>query len=116
MLETIQISPMSQKDTASCYNKSRKSIPSEGKVNNCTATMKLSLSIGHDGASSSTTNVTTADTIPSPNNYNWTPALYQHKLSQKNIHEANMQTPSTEASNKNAAEKSLDENNSASSS
>ncbi|CAL7947562.1 unnamed protein product [Xylocopa violacea] len=112
LLETIQFSPISQKDTASCFNKLRKNIPSERKSNSCTtANIKsATLSLGHDVPSSSTSSATT-DVIPSPKNYSWSPALYQHKHSQKNVLEA-MQASSNDTSNKCTAEKSLEETNS----
>ncbi|CAK9823289.1 E3 ubiquitin-protein ligase TRIM37 [Anthophora retusa] len=111
LLETFQLSPISQKDTASCFNKLRKSIPSEGKSNGCTTASHKSpvLSLGHDTPSSSTSSTT--DAIPSPNNYSWAPALYQHKHGQKNVLEATMQA-SNDCSNKCTAEKSLEETNS----
>ncbi|XP_076387093.1 uncharacterized protein LOC100879152 isoform X4 [Megachile rotundata] len=112
LLETIQLSPISQKDTASCFNKLRKNISSDGKNSGCTVTniKSTALSLGPDVPSSSTSNAT--DAIPSPNNYSWAPALYQHKHSQKNILEATMQMSSNDTSNKCTAEKSLEETNS----
>nr|XP_034182065.1 E3 ubiquitin-protein ligase TRIM37-like isoform X3 [Osmia lignaria] len=112
LLETIQLSPISQKDTASCFNKLRKNISPDGKSNGCTATSikSTALSLGPDVPSSSTSSTT--DAVPSPNNYSWAPALYQHKHSQKNILEATMQISSNDTSNKCTAEKSLEESNS----
>ncbi|XP_060812021.1 E3 ubiquitin-protein ligase TRIM37-like isoform X1 [Bombus pascuorum] len=113
LLETIQLSSMFQKDTASCFNKLRKNIPLEGKSNSCvTATIKsTALSLGHDVPLSSTSNAAT-DSIPSPNNYSWAPALYQHKHGQKNVLETTMPASSNDSSNKCTAEKSLEETNS----
>ncbi|XP_043253981.1 E3 ubiquitin-protein ligase TRIM37-like [Colletes gigas] len=115
LLETIQLYPISQKDTVGCFNKLRKNISSEGKGNSCaTATIKsAALSLSHDIASSSTSNAT--DAVPSPNNYSWAPALYQHKHSQKSILEVTMQPSSNDAANKSATEKSLEETNSSNS-
>nr|XP_033326823.1 E3 ubiquitin-protein ligase TRIM37-like isoform X1 [Megalopta genalis] len=113
LLETIQLYPIPQKDTASCFNKLRKNISTEGKSNSCTTsgikTATLS-SLSHDAPSSSTS--TTTDAIPNPNNYSWAPALYQHKHSQKNILDTTMQASSSENSNKSTTEKSLEETNS----
>ncbi|XP_061928286.1 E3 ubiquitin-protein ligase TRIM37 isoform X2 [Apis cerana] len=108
LLETIQLSPISQKDTAS-FNKLRKNISLEGKSNGCvTASIKsTALSLGHDVPLSSTSST---DAIPSSNNYSWAPALYQHKHGQKNILEAT--ASSNDTSNKCTAEKSLEETNS----
>ncbi|XP_054008559.1 E3 ubiquitin-protein ligase TRIM37-like isoform X3 [Hylaeus anthracinus] len=124
LLETIQLYPISQKDTASCFNKLRKNVSSEGKSNGCTtATIKsAALSSGgcvswlrHDIASPSTSNATT-DTVPSPNNYSWAPALYQHKHSQKSVLEVTIQPSSSDnTSNKSTTEKSLEETHSSSS-
>ncbi|XP_043512448.1 E3 ubiquitin-protein ligase TRIM37-like isoform X2 [Frieseomelitta varia] len=113
LLETIQLSPIFQKDTASCFNKLRKNLPLEGKSNGCaTATIKsTTLSLVHDVPLSSTSNTAT-DAIPSPNSYSWAPVLYQHKHSQKNGLEATMQASSNDTANKCTAEKSLEENNS----
>ncbi|XP_033185079.1 uncharacterized protein LOC117154301 isoform X2 [Bombus vancouverensis nearcticus] len=113
LLETIQLSSMFQKDTASCFNKLRKNIPLEGKSNGCvTTTIKsTALSLGHDVPLSSTSNAVT-DSIPSPNNYSWAPALYQHKHGQKNVLETTMPASSNDSSNKCTAEKSLEETNS----
>ncbi|XP_012236313.1 E3 ubiquitin-protein ligase TRIM37 isoform X1 [Bombus impatiens] len=113
LLETIQLSSMFQKDTASCFNKLRKNIPLEGKSNGCvTTTIKSTpLSLGHDVPLSSTSNAVT-DSIPSPNNYSWAPALYQHKHGQKNVLETTMPASSNDSSNKCTAEKSLEETNS----
>ncbi|XP_015439600.1 PREDICTED: E3 ubiquitin-protein ligase TRIM37-like [Dufourea novaeangliae] len=112
LLETIQLYPISQKDTASCFNKLRRNISSEGKSNGCTTgrIKSPSLSLGHDAVSSSTSNATT-DAIPSPNNYSWAPALYQHKHNQKNVLDATLQASSSDASNKSTSEKSLEETN-----
>ncbi|XP_033302692.1 E3 ubiquitin-protein ligase TRIM37-like isoform X3 [Bombus bifarius] len=106
LLETIQLSSMFQKDTASCFNKLRKNIPLEGKSNGCvTTTIKsTALSLGHDVPLSSTSNAVT-DSIPSPNNYSWAPALYQHKHGQKNVLETTMPASSNDSSNKCTAEK-----------
>ncbi|XP_024220703.1 E3 ubiquitin-protein ligase TRIM37 isoform X3 [Bombus impatiens] len=106
LLETIQLSSMFQKDTASCFNKLRKNIPLEGKSNGCvTTTIKSTpLSLGHDVPLSSTSNAVT-DSIPSPNNYSWAPALYQHKHGQKNVLETTMPASSNDSSNKCTAEK-----------
>ncbi|KAG7209064.1 hypothetical protein KM043_015221 [Ampulex compressa] len=110
LLETIQLSPITQKDTASCFSKLRKSIPLEAS-NSCTPSVKsMNLLIGHDVPSSSTSNTTAADVIPSPNNYSWSPSLYQHKHSQKSILEGRAPSPN-EINNKNSGEKSLEETN-----
>ncbi|XP_017882456.1 E3 ubiquitin-protein ligase TRIM37-like isoform X2 [Ceratina calcarata] len=117
LVEAFQLSPMSPKDTANCFTKLRKNVPPEGKSTNCnTANIKpTTLSLGHDVPSSSTSSATT-DTIPSPKNYSWAPALYQHKYSQKNctgIFPSNtVETSSNDTSNKCTAEKSLEETNS----
>ncbi|XP_017752334.1 PREDICTED: uncharacterized protein LOC108545305 isoform X2 [Eufriesea mexicana] len=112
LLETFQLSTISQKDTASCFNKLRKNISLEGKSNNCTtATVKsTTLSLAHDVSLSSASSAAT-DVIPSTNNYSWAPALYQHKHGQKNVLEATMQA-SSDPSNKCTAERSLEETNS----
>ncbi|XP_078045247.1 uncharacterized protein LOC144474358 [Augochlora pura] len=116
LLETIQLYPIPQKDTANCFNKLRKNISTEGKSNGCTTsgikTATLS-SLSHDAPSSSTSSTT--DAIPNPNNYSWAPALYQHKHSQKNILDTTVQASSSENSNK-STEKSLEETNSSGSS
>ena len=111
LLETIRLLPISQKDTASCFNKLRKNISSDGKSNGCpTASIKsATLSLGHDTASSSASNATT-DAIPSPNNYSWAPVLYQHKHSQKTV-DATVQASSNDTANKSVTEKSLEESN-----
>ncbi|XP_076227984.1 uncharacterized protein LOC116434883 isoform X2 [Nomia melanderi] len=117
LLETIQLYPIPQKDTASCFSKLRKNTSLEGKSNGCaTVGIKAAAlsSLNHDAASSSTSNTT--DAIPSPNNYSWAPALYQHKHSQKNVLDTTMQASTSDNSNKSVTEKSLEETNSSGSS
>ncbi|XP_018394310.1 PREDICTED: uncharacterized protein LOC108773090 [Cyphomyrmex costatus] len=88
LFESIQLSPDSQKDatTASVTSKSsksRKNVMSDSKNNTCTANgSSAALSLAQESTSSSLSSSTntaiTVDTIPSPNSYSWSPALYQH--------------------------------------
>ncbi|XP_076232623.1 uncharacterized protein LOC143178072 isoform X3 [Calliopsis andreniformis] len=116
LLEAIRLLPISKNDTATCFSKLRKSISSEGKSNGCaTANIKsTTLSLGYDNGSSSTSNGIT-DAIPSPNNYSWSPMLYQHTHSQQSVLESTVQVTANDTANKSTTEKSLEESNSPSS-
>lgn len=58
----------------------RKSTSSDMKNNACTSNGDLTVfSLAQENTAASSTSATvTTDTVPSPNNYSWSPALYQH--------------------------------------
>ncbi|XP_066596105.1 E3 ubiquitin-protein ligase TRIM37-like isoform X2 [Prorops nasuta] len=92
LFEPFKLSPL--KDTG-FMSKLRKNIP---------ASVKAALyPQGQDGASSSTTNM-----IPSPNNYSWAPASYQHKHTA--LDNSKQRLP-TSGSIKNHSDKKLKEDN-----
>ncbi|XP_071560509.1 uncharacterized protein [Temnothorax nylanderi] len=79
LFEAIQLSPDSQKDVTACGAKSRKNASSDTKNNTCTASgSSVALALAQESTSSSTNTTITENTIPSPNSYSWSPALYQH--------------------------------------
>ncbi|XP_018350094.1 PREDICTED: uncharacterized protein LOC108753202 [Trachymyrmex septentrionalis] len=85
LFEAIQLSPNSQKDAiASVTNKSksRKNVLPDARNNTCTASgSSVTLSLAQESTPSSSISSSTntaVDTIPSPNSYSWSPALYQH--------------------------------------
>ncbi|XP_012225328.1 serine-rich adhesin for platelets-like isoform X2 [Linepithema humile] len=102
LLESIQLSPVKQKDLATCGGsggKSRKNISSDIK-NNATSGGAAALSLAQEGTSSSSTSTAmTADTIPSPNSYSWSPALY-HTHGQKAVLDIAVQGSSNDTPNK----------------
>ncbi|KAG5322098.1 TRI37 ligase, partial [Acromyrmex heyeri] len=90
LFETIQLSSNSQKDeipniTNKIIKVQSKNVLSDAKNNTCTASgSSVTLSLAQESTSSSssisssTNTAITVDTIPSPNSYSWSPALYQH--------------------------------------
>ncbi|XP_020707775.2 uncharacterized protein LOC105685580 isoform X2 [Athalia rosae] len=92
LLETIQLSPLSQKDTAVCLAKLRKNLAGECRNSKCTnnTVPPPPLSVTYEGPSSSSTatNNLLSDSISSCSNYSWSPSLYQHQHGQKKNTEA----------------------------
>ncbi|XP_015510377.1 uncharacterized protein LOC107217383 isoform X2 [Neodiprion lecontei] len=82
LLETIQLSPCLQEDTAACLVKLRQNLAGECKNSNCSSNSVPSpLSLGYEGPSTSSLG---SNLLPDPisncNNYSWSPPLYQpHK-------------------------------------
>ncbi|XP_032687906.1 uncharacterized protein LOC116852037 isoform X2 [Odontomachus brunneus] len=112
LLEAIQILSGTQKDTTStCNVKLRKNISSDVKSNACTSNGgSTALSLTQEGTSSSSANTTvTADTVPSPNNYSWSPALYQHTHAQKAVLDLAVQGSSSDIPSKSNLDKSTEE-------
>ncbi|XP_012540959.2 uncharacterized protein LOC105839299 [Monomorium pharaonis] len=86
LFEAIQLSPNSQKDATACGTKSKKNALSDAKNNICTASgSSVALSLVQKSTLSPTSTAITADVIPSPNSYSWSPALYQHTHAQKAV-------------------------------
>ncbi|XP_011702182.1 PREDICTED: uncharacterized protein LOC105458510 [Wasmannia auropunctata] len=86
LFEGIQLSPGSQKDATTCGAKSRKNALSDTKNNACTTSgSSVALSMAQESTSSPTNTAITVDSIPSPNSYSWSPALYQHTHGQKAV-------------------------------
>jgi len=63
-----------------CFTFNRKNVSSDVKNNACSTSggaVALPLSLAQESTSSSSTSAAiTVDTIPSPNSYSWSPALY----------------------------------------
>lgn len=98
LLEAIQLSPDSQKDMTGI--KSRKSASSDAKNNSCTVSgSSVALSLAQESTSSINTTIT-ENTIPSPNSYSWSPALYQHTHGQKAVLDIAVQGSSNNTSSK----------------
>ncbi|XP_011634045.1 uncharacterized protein LOC105425136 [Pogonomyrmex barbatus] len=99
LFETIQLSSGLQKDTSTCGTQSRKNTLSDVKNNTCTANGN---STAQEGISSSSIDTAIMmDTIPSPNSYSWSPALYQHTHGkQKAVLDVAIQSTSNNTPNK----------------
>ncbi|XP_011863279.1 PREDICTED: E3 ubiquitin-protein ligase TRIM37-like [Vollenhovia emeryi] len=109
LLEAIQLSPSSQKDATACGAKSRKSTLSDAKNNACTASgSSVPLSLAQESTSTSTNTAIAENTIPSPNSYSWSPALYQHIHGQKAVLDIAVQGSSNNTPSK-AVDKSTEE-------
>ncbi|XP_026831240.1 uncharacterized protein LOC105284425 isoform X2 [Ooceraea biroi] len=113
LLQAIQLSE-SHKDAVVSSTKLKKNTSLKMKSNTCTSDgSSIPFLLTQENILSSPTNTmmkdTTKDTIFSPTNYSWSPALYQHTPRQKAVLDTAVQNSSNDTSNKTSIDKSTDE-------